>query len=689
MAEHDNVHQNQTVSPAAETSAQSTSSTSASFPASSYMNQSTQGSSNPVLGDANNRRMAVEYNLIANGFAYSTSLNGNQANLAQAMGYQRQWSQTTEDNDAQENAKTGFFAGLLLPASASAPSDDELSLDDDVTAEVSAEEMNNAVLAFRGSESGNMEEFKLDWLNNDMDPIAVGFTAFMANYKTIHAMLVAGVEATGKRVAVTGHSLGGSLAKQAALHFPHLISDCYTYQAPGISAEQQAYLERHMNDQGDIYGEQMSDEDRALLVNQGLTDVDTHGFDDITFEAHMAEGDIVNYAGGGRVPGDNSRRIMHDPSGFTGLQPGGAHTALVTSSSEYSAEHAQLHNEMAAIVPGYTNTTEELYSSSKGARSGTDPMGIDNPARNTNNNYHVGIEAARDALIAEMFNPHSRFINEFPERIPSMPLGGRIQILESLLNGPGVIESLTKGAGVGMGIAALIAAPGTVLGMLGGGFMAFSEHGSDNAAGTAAVTAGGAMAGAGLGSGVDRILDMIPVLGQGRYIAAPIAGAIGGLAYSYFALSNDINETQEAALKMLLHSTDQKDLVQGIGGATLFYSKMDTIVNDFFGSDVFERTRSELTKGGGYFAQLNANQAAEEIENNLEGGFLGFGDNTQEKIISDVLVHGVVGNEALAIIGDGDYDEGLEIVLKKLQGREDRAVSNMYDFTDGRWRWFW
>ena len=468
-----------------------------------------------------------------------------------------------------------------------------------------------------------------------------------------------------------------------------MISNCYTYQAPGISAEQQAYLEEHLHDQGNINGEQMSEEDRATLLSKGLEDVDSHGFDDIIFEAHMAEGDIVNYAGDGRVPGANSRRILHDPSGFTGLQPGGAHTANLTSSQEYADIHADLHREMSALDSSYSGTTDELYSSGRGSRTGVEAMAIDNPARNTNNNYHIGIEAARDALIAEMFNPHSRFINDFPGRIPSMPLGGRIQILQSLLNGPGVIESLTKGAGVGMGIAALIAAPGTVLGMLGGGFMAFSEHGSDNGAATAAVTAGGAMAGGALGSGVDRILDLIPVLGQGRYIAAPIAGVFGGLAYSYFALSNDVNETQEAALKMLLYSTDQKDLVQGIGGATLFYSKMDTIVNDFFGSDVFERTRSELTKSGGYFSQLSPDQAANEIENNLDGGFLGIGDNTQEKIISDVLIHGVVGNEALTILGDGDYDEGLEIVLKKLQGREDRAVSNKYDFTDGRWRWFW
>lgn len=681
MSEFQNENQNQRVSsPVAPVQVDNTG---VSLAAPAYQIQSQQ-QTNPVLGNADNRRLAVEYNLIAQGFAYSTTLGGTQSTLAQAMGFQPQWHRTTEDNGAAENSKTGFFAGLLLPQSAT-PSEDDFSLE----GEVSSEQTNDAVLAFRGSESSNMDEFVLDWINNDMDPIAVGFTAFMANYDTIHGMLVEAVEQTGQRVAVTGHSLGGSLAKQAALHFPHLISNCYTYQAPGISAEQQAYLEEHLHDQGNIYGDQMSEEDRALLLSKGLDDVDSHGFDDIVFEAHMAEGDIVNYAGGGRVPGANSRRILHDPSGFTGLQPGGAHTANLTSSSEYADIHADLHSEMSALDPAYSGTTDELYSSSRGSRTGVEAMDIDNPARNTENNYHIGIEAARDAVIAEMFNPHSRFINDFPQRIPDMPLGGRIQILQSLLNGPGVIESLTKGAGVGMGIAALIAAPGTVLGMLAGGFTAFSEYGSDSPGATAAVTAGGAIAGGAVGGQFDRLLDLIPVLGQGRYIAAPIAGVIGGLAYSYFALSNDINETQEAALKMLLYSPDQKDLVQGIGGATLFYSKMDTIVNDFFGSDVFERTRSELTKGGGYFAQLDANQAAEEIENNLEGGFLGFGDNTQEKIISDVLVHGVVGNEALTILGDGDYDEGLEIVLKKLQGREDRAVSNMYDFTDGRWRWFW
>lgn len=666
------------------------------------LQQTNQAAGNPVLGTAQDRAMSVQYELIAHGFAYSSQLSGPQQTLATAMGFQNQWARTTNFDVntgayQDENANTGFFAGVLFPSTTPIMSgamdgaqggagagfnDQEFSL------EGPSEETDvNPVMAFRGSEVG--DQFKLDWFNNDMDPIAVGYTAFMLNYQKINDLLAEAVSVTGKRVVVTGHSLGGSLAKQAALHFPQFISACYTYQAPGIAEAQQAYLEANMNQQGNVNGDQMSDTDRVAL--DGFSDVDTHGFDDILFESHTAEGDVVNYAGGGRIPG--SRRIKHDPSGVTGLTPL-AHMAMVTSSSEYQQEHNALHQEMLRLDPSYSSTTEELYSSSKGARSGTEPMGIDNPARNTTDNVHQTIEGARDAIIAEMFNPHAELINNFPGRIAQIPLASRVTILRSLLNGPGIIESLTKGAGVGMGITALLAAPGTVLGMAGGALAGFSEYGGDSTAGTVASTAAGAGMGLGAGMAADSIMSMIPILSQAKgalAVAAPVAGVLGGLSYAYFAISNDINQTQEAALKMILFSPpgEQKEMIQQVGGATIFYQKMDTLVNDFFGSDVFERTRNAMIQNGGYFAQLNAAEGSEEIRNNLDGGFLGMGDNTQEKLIADVLVYGIAGNEILAELGGGDYDEGLEIVLKKLQGREDDMVSNKFNFTDGRSRWFW
>lgn len=683
---HTPANQQQTSqSVSAQTGGLSTSSQGVSLTAPAYQLQ--QNNKTPHVGNDQQRMMSVQYNLIAHGFAYNDDLDPTHQTLARAMGFEPNWVQAVRDND-----NTGLFAGVLYPAGTN-------KLDNDFSLE--SEEAGNEnkasapVMAFRGSETG--DQFKLDWYNNDMDPIAVGYTAFMLNYNKIEAVLSKAVEETGERVVVTGHSLGGSLAKQAALHFPHLISACYTYQAPGISGEQQKYLEENMNAQGNINGDQMSAKDRGMLSSR-FDDVDTHGFDDIYFEAHTAEGDIVNYAGDGRVPGGNSKRIKHDPSGITGLIPL-AHMAMVTSSREYSAEHEELNRRMTAIDPNHTSTTSGLYTASKapnadGTRTPVTPMGIDNDARNTTDTVHETIEGARDALIAEMFNPHAELIQKFPERITNIPMGSRKIILHSLLNGPGVIESLTKGAGVGLGITALLMAPGTVLGMAGGALAGFSEFGGDSSLGTTASTVGGAVAGGALGAGVDGILNVIPGVGQlkqGVALIAPLAGALGGLAYSYFALSNDINQTQEAALTMLLYSTpeEQKEMIQGVGGATIFYNKMDTIVNGFFGSDVFDRTRGTMTKGGGYFSQLNASEGKEEIEKNLEGGFLGFGDDTQEKLIADVLVYGVVGNDILKELGGGDYNKGLKIVLKKLQGKEDKMVSDKFKFTDGTSRWFW
>lgn len=54
-----------------------------------------------------------------------------------------------------------------------------------------------------------------------------------------------GLIAAGEKITVTGHSLGGHLAAMAARLFPNLISDAYTYNAPGfdpVSADFAALL---------------------------------------------------------------------------------------------------------------------------------------------------------------------------------------------------------------------------------------------------------------------------------------------------------------------------------------------------------------------------------------------------------------------------------------------------------------
>ena len=89
------------------------------------------------------------------------------------------WQDTQNDNQV-----AGFFAGLLLPST-----DGRLA-------------GRRPIVAFRGSEMG--DQFVPDWLNNDMDSYAVGYTAFMKNALGVQRMLT---KANGHgSTVVTGHS---------------------------------------------------------------------------------------------------------------------------------------------------------------------------------------------------------------------------------------------------------------------------------------------------------------------------------------------------------------------------------------------------------------------------------------------------------------------------------------------------
>ena len=93
------------------------------------------------------------YELVAHGYAYSTTFTPAQQDVLRAWGYMPTWQDTQNDNQV-----AGFFAGLLLPST-----DGRLA-------------GRRPIVAFRGSEMG--DQFVPDWLNKDMDSYAVGYTAF-------------------------------------------------------------------------------------------------------------------------------------------------------------------------------------------------------------------------------------------------------------------------------------------------------------------------------------------------------------------------------------------------------------------------------------------------------------------------------------------------------------------------------
>ncbi len=623
---------------------------------------------------------AVQYELVAHGLAYTTALNGEQNSLIQSWGYMPDWFGGPIDH----NRETGFFAGMLMPNLKTNESKQASSIEDQVTSNV------HPILAFRGSETSadpsesfQMDQFLRDWLYNDMDPTAVGYTAFMMHQDEVRAKLMEAIQLTGKKVIVTGHSLGGSLAKQTALMFPQFVQSCYTYQAPGISAQQQEYLEQNGDTQTNAFGEELSEEDRMFLEQNLDNPEDAKAtLRDIHFESHTSEGDIVHNAGGGRVPWAD--RIQHDPSGMLEGNSPLAHTLYLTNADQYSEEHEVLRRLLEQQTGNATTDGNDLYEhASQDLGDEQTTLGTSQDAYRTDSQTHEMMDRLKNSLISEMFNPQANLIMQYPQYINQMPIGAKIQIMSTLLNGPGVLESVGKGVAIGVAINSIIVNPGLALGALAGGFAAFTETDDSAAAGLA-----GAATGAAVGSAA---------LGPLSLLASPVtlplglaAGTTAAFAYSVFAISNDMNTTQQAVMVLLNNSSPdhQAAMVRANGGAIVFYERMDTILNGLFNNN-FEEIRNSLRREGGYFASLSTNEGNQIVRQNLNSGIAGFGDDTEEKLIADVLLFNSNGRSIITEVGNGDYNEGLETILRKLQGQEDDDVSRRYHFTDSRWRILW
>jgi len=140
----------------------------------------------------------VVYELVAHKLAYK-GIDGIPAEMGQWLdnqGYQRDWLGTVQGS--------GLFCGLIMPKEGSDK---------------------QPVLAFKGTDFGKTGDALAD-----VDPVAVGFTAFKLKQDQIQGL----ISQAGGKVVVTGHSLGGALAQHAASAFTGNISKVVTFQAPGL-----------------------------------------------------------------------------------------------------------------------------------------------------------------------------------------------------------------------------------------------------------------------------------------------------------------------------------------------------------------------------------------------------------------------------------------------------------------------
>jgi pimeloyl-ACP methyl ester carboxylesterase len=155
-----------------------------------------------IVGDPMAEDKIFEY--MAQNAAYVDELTPAIGRKLAGWGYRPAWQDVINDQS------TGFFAGLLLP--------DEQS-DAYVPGQL-------PVIVFRGSLGA------YDWVEN-MDPVAVGARQFRTNQALVRLLIAQ----AGGCVDLTGHSLGGSLAQQAAAANSSSIRRVVTFQAPGISAD--------------------------------------------------------------------------------------------------------------------------------------------------------------------------------------------------------------------------------------------------------------------------------------------------------------------------------------------------------------------------------------------------------------------------------------------------------------------
>jgi len=585
--------------------------------------QTTSGSDGTLTRTAQH----VMYELIAHGLAYSNTLNQEQNELLTSWGYIPGWFDLVNDNK-----NTGLFVGLLIPS------------------EEGRMVGRKPIVAFRGSETSDPDskesQFSLDWLQNDMDPYAVGYTAFMLNYNKIEQLIAEGQQVGGDSVVVVGHSLGGSLASQAAIHFPDFIASAVTFQSPGINPEQVNQVERRQ---------------KSGLHTPDMT-------------SYTAEGDIVDWAGGGRYPG--ATRIQIDPNNAIDYPI--AHTQYLLSTPDFANAQSELANASNTMSGGSDFSYDRLLRQSSPGHPTA--IGSDRSPYISTDTTHEQIEAVRQALIAEMYHPNADLILNFSDRIASMPLPGRINIMQSLMIRPNYLLAIVSGGLAGAFAGALIGgAIGAVGGTIAGGVSGAAGGAAFGSLAGPLGTAGGAIVGGTSGAVTGGISGALAGIGPGALTGA----IIGAAANTAFAAYRDYNTTQLAINRMLVHSsaTDKVAIIEACGGIEAFYRRL-WLANE---SDF----HANLVGANGYYAGLSETQGAVIIKNHLNTGWMGIGNDDSEVIIADLLTNHTAPESVITLVGGGDYDNGLEKILRTLQGGEDRIVSSRFQFRNRSRGWFW
>ncbi len=124
---------------------------------------------------------------------------------------------------------------------------------------------NVPLLSFRGTDSGKA-------LRDDLNPSMVGAKQFHRNRAAIQHYLENMQKESGRKVDVTGHSLGGGLAERAATEFGGMIGGGATFQSAGV---QKRHVDEHRRKHGGA-----ADDDRQH-----------------DFTHYIAGGDVVDLAG--------------------------------------------------------------------------------------------------------------------------------------------------------------------------------------------------------------------------------------------------------------------------------------------------------------------------------------------------------------------------------------------------------